>query len=519
MTTAPAEPILCRVHSRPAPGGASLDALTKVIAAQPRPAILGANTSVPRYSIFSAEPVEILELKEEENPFARLRAFLEKYKLEKISPSVSGGLPLPGWMGFFSYPLARHIEKLPQLATDDLHLPLIYLAFYDKTIVCDHTSKQYVLLVLDYAGQRQTVDEKFRRLQSWLDEAAAHTRPEDDMSARIPNQKKRANTQVRPYGFPDDDSAVGADLCVCPDNNSSIAGPTGRSLLQDNGIVPAGRFTANMTREEYFDAIQKIKRHILDGDVYQINFSRRWMCDFAAEPVDCFLWQNQYNPSPLSAYLSCDDWAIVSASPELFLQTEADTILTRPIKGTRPRKNRADLADFNQRQYEELLTSEKEQAELMMIVDLERNDLARVCVPGTRHVRRRRSIDTHPTLFHASADIAGFLPRRNDPALFCDILRAVFPGGSITGAPKIRAMEIIEELEPTARGLYTGCIGHIGIDFNTTLNIAIRTIIIRDKKAYVQTGGGIVDDSDPDAEWREMLLKADALLMSLNAIH
>jgi para-aminobenzoate synthetase component 1 len=476
MTTEPREPILCRVHFRTIPGGASLSSLTKIIAGQSQPAILGGNSSVQGHTIFSAEPVEDFEFKDgQEKPFEQLQTFLEKYKLENISHSIPDRPPLPGWIGFFSYPLAHYIEKLPRLTTDDLRLPLIYLAFYDKMIVYDHKTEQYLLIVLEYSSQRQTVDEKFRQLQTWLDEAA-----------------------------------VGADPRVCPNNNFDIVGATGRSPLH---------FTANMTRDYYFDAIKKIKRHILDGDVYQINFSRRFACDFTAEPVDCFLWQNRHNPSPLSAYLSCADWSVVSASPELFLRIEDNTILTRPIKGTRPRKNYANTEKFNRRQYEELLESEKDRAELVMIVDLERNDLARVCVPGTRYVSRQRTIEAYPTVFHAYADIAGRLPRPNDAALFCDILRAVFPGGSITGAPKIRAMEIIEELEPTTRSLYTGCIGHIGIDFNAALNIAIRTIIIHLRKAYLQTGGGIVADSDPHAEWEEMLLKADALLTGLAAVN
>jgi para-aminobenzoate synthetase component 1 len=476
MTAPTVKPVLCRVHFRAVSGGVSLPSLTKVMAGQSRPAVLGGNASVPRYSIFAAEPVEVFELQDgQDKPFERLQSFLEKYKLEKIPTSISDRPPLPGWIGFFSYPLAHYIEKLPRLAKDDLRLPLIYLAFYDKTIVYDHKTEHYLLMVLEYPGQRQTVDEKFRQLRAWLDEAA-----------------------------------VGEDAHVCPNNNFNIVGATGRSPLH---------FTTNMTRDYYFDAIKKIKRHILDGDVYQINFSRRFSCDFTAEPVDCFLWQNRHNPSPLSAYLCCADWSVVSASPELFLRIEDDAILTRPIKGTRPRKNHANTEEFNRRQYEELLKSEKDTAELVMIVDLERNDLAKVCIPGTRHVSRPRTIEAYPTVFHADADIAGRLPRPNDAALFCDILRAVFPGGSITGAPKIRAMEIIEELEPTTRSLYTGCIGHIGIDFNAALNIAIRTIIIQRRKAYLQTGGGIVADSDPHAEWEEMLLKADALLTGLTAVN
>ncbi|MBN2593795.1 MAG: chorismate-binding protein, partial [Sedimentisphaerales bacterium] len=169
---------------------------------------------------------------------------------------------------------------------------------------------------------------------------------------------------------------------------------------------------------------------------------------------------------------------------------------------------------INARNYKELLDCEKEQAELNMIIDLERNDVAKICRPGTRSVIQPRTIETYPTVFHAVATIAG---RLREEITFCDIIKAMFPGGSITGAPKIRSMEIIDETEPTTRNVYTGSIGFIGIDGSAGLNIAIRTIIIKDRKAYAQTGGGIVADSDPEAEWAETITKARALLAGITA--
>jgi para-aminobenzoate synthetase component 1 len=166
------------------------------------------------------------------------------------------------------------------------------------------------------------------------------------------------------------------------------------------------------------------------------------------------------------------------------------------------------------RNFNELVNSEKEQAELNMIIDLERNDMARICKPGTRKVVQPRTIENYPTVFHAVATVAGQLKRKTT---FCDILKAMFPGGSITGAPKIRSMEIIDETEPTARGVYTGSIGFLGIDGSACLNIAIRTIIIRNNMAFAQTGGGIVADSDPQAEWEETITKARALLAGIRA--
>jgi para-aminobenzoate synthetase component 1 len=268
-----------------------------------------------------------------------------------------------------------------------------------------------------------------------------------------------------------------------------------------------------MSREYYLDEFEKIKRYIYDGDVYQINFSQRFECDYNADPIDLFHWQNHYNPSPYAAYIDAGSFQIVSASPEMFITIEDGIISTKPIKGTRPRVSEAEQGkQINAKNFDELVGSEKEQAELNMIVDLERNDVARICEPGTRKVVQPRTIESYPTVFHAVATVAGQL--RND-ITFCNILKAMFPGGSITGAPKIRSMEIIDETEPTARGVYTGSIGLLGLDGSVSLNIAIRTIIINNQKAFAQTGGGIVADSDPQAELNETITKARALLAGI----
>ncbi|OQA00634.1 MAG: Aminodeoxychorismate synthase component 1 [Planctomycetes bacterium ADurb.Bin401] len=224
------------------------------------------------------------------------------------------------------------------------------------------------------------------------------------------------------------------------------------------------------------------------------------------------MWQNKFNPSPYAAYIDAGDYQIVSASPELFIDIENRNIITCPIKGTRPRTGDKTADEKN---YKELIENEKEKAELDMIIDLERNDFGRICVPGSIKVVKRRDIESFATVFHAVATIEG---RLKDEIDFADCLKAVFPGGSISGAPKISAMEIINRLEPTARGLYTGSIGWIDLCGNACLNIAIRTIIIKDNKAYAQTGGGIVADSEPESEWNETLLKANALLAGIKAV-
>jgi len=277
---------------------------------------------------------------------------------------------------------------------------------------------------------------------------------------------------------------------------------------------------STITQADYFAALKRIHRHIIDGDVYQINFSHRFSTPYRADPITLFNWQNRFNPSPFAAYLAWDNTAIVSASPELFLEVRGQCVCTCPIKGTRPRNAALpDDAPANRAQFAALVESEKEQAELAMIVDLERNDLARICVPGSRHVVCARRIESFPTVYHAVATVAGTLDMPPTPERVEAILRATFPGGSITGAPKIRAMEIIDTLEPTARGVYTGGIGWIGLNFDLCMNIAIRTVIVHNHIAHLQVGGGVVADSDPQAEWDETLSKARALAAGIQAIN
>ncbi|MDH7479032.1 MAG: anthranilate synthase component I family protein, partial [Syntrophomonadaceae bacterium] len=217
----------------------------------------------------------------------------------------------------------------------------------------------------------------------------------------------------------------------------------------------------------------------------------------------------EINPAPFAAYFVYPEVILASASPERFLEVRGRVVETRPIKGTRPRgKDPTDDARLRK----ELLDSEKDRAELVMIVDLERNDLGRVCSFGSVQVPELFCLEEYASVFHLTARVTGNLAPGKD---VIDLLKAAFPGGSITGAPKIRAMEIIEEVEPVKRGIYTGSIGYLGFDSNVDLNIAIRTLIIKDRVAYLQVGGGIVADSDPDAEYWETIYKGTALLQAL----
>ncbi|HUW19775.1 MAG TPA: anthranilate synthase component I family protein [Sedimentisphaerales bacterium] len=467
--------VLCRAHHKKIRAGINLPALNEVFAGLKLPSILGGNPArkdAGRFSYWAAEPKEVFEFRSgQKDVFAKLQRALDKYKLAgDFDSQLPRGILCGGWIGYFSYELGRYIERLPETTIDDLEMPLIRLCFYDRLVCYDHIENCFRLMVLQLPDDAETPREKLARLEQLLGKA------------------------------------------------ERICAPPPRPADLDN--IDFGSIRCNMDRDYYLRAIEKIKRYIYDGDVYQINFSQRFDCDYNASPVELFNWQNHYNPSGYATYIHGGDFQIVSASPEMFITIADGTISTKPIKGTRRRldetgPNAAEARQINAQNFNELAASEKEQAELNMIIDLERNDLVRICKYGTRKVIQPRTIESYPTVFHAVATVAG---RLRDELSFCDIIKAMFPGGSITGAPKIRSMEIIDETEPTARGVYTGSIGYIGLDGSVSLNIAIRTIIIKDRKAFAQTGGGIVADSDPNAEWDETITKARALLAGINSV-
>jgi len=486
--------IACKLHYKKICAPINLPALSQIFAGLKSASILGANSAkkdADRFSYFAAEPKEVFEFRSgQKNPFGKLHKALTKYKLEKeyrISNieyrtrdtevgrrrNDKGGNDLPqgifcgGWVGYFSYELGRFIERLPETTVDDLEMPLIRLCFYDRLIAYDHIDRMCWLITLQLPGDSEEPEEKLAGLEKLV----------------AKSQRIRVE-QPAP-----------ADL------NS----------------IDFSRIRCNMDKDYYLQAVDKIKHYIYEGDIYQVNFSQRFECDYNARPIDLFHWQNHYNPSPYSAYIDGGSFHIVSASPEMFITITDGYIRTKPIKGTRPRINENCKAtkQANARNLDELLYSEKEQAELNMIIDLERNDVAKICEPGTRKVIHPRTIESYPTVFHAVATVGGQLRKG---ITFCNILQAMFPGGSITGAPKIRSMEIIDETEPTARGVYTGSIGFISLNGTVCLNIAIRTIIIKDQKAYAQTGGGIVADSDAEAEWQETITKAKALIAGINSV-
>ena len=262
---------------------------------------------------------------------------------------------------------------------------------------------------------------------------------------------------------------------------------------------------ADRQREPFLQAVRRAQEYIAAGDIYQVNLSQRFQCAVTADAPAIYLALRETNPAPYAAYLDIGDAQILSSSPECFLKISGRQVTTRPIKGTRPRS--ADPA--------ELLRSPKDNAELLMITDLERNDLGKVCEFGSVRVTELRRVETYATVHHLVSTVTGTL--RADVS-HVECVRACFPGGSITGAPKIRAMEIIDELEPVARGVYCGAIGYFGPGGESQFNIAIRTVVVKDGRATFHAGAGIVADSDPQAEYEETLAKAQGIFHALDQL-
>lgn len=388
--------------------------------------------------------------------FNTIRYLLEKYKIQTIEelPAFQGGA-----VGFFSYDLGRQLENLPDENLDDLGVPDCYLGFYDKGLAVDHLKKKIYIFAtgLPFKGNK------------------AYKKAKDDI---LELKKKISNI---PFNGDED-------------INTSYVN---------------GELIKHFNKEEYCRITQRAIDYIAAGDIFQVNLSQRFSIRINVTPWKLYKKLVKINPAPFSAFLGFEDYSIVSSSPERFLRISGSDLETRPIKGTRPRgKNKDEDAAFKN----ELLNSEKDKAELVMIVDLERNDFGKVCQIGSVKVQELFRLEEYATVYHLVSIIKGKLQDDRDVV---DVIKSVFPGGSITGAPKIRAMEIIEELEPVKRGVYTGSIGYLGFNGECDLNIVIRTFIIKDEKAYFQVGGGIVVDSVPEKEYEETLHKAKALKNSL----
>jgi para-aminobenzoate synthetase component I len=445
------------------------DRLAATIGAWPEPAILASGTgfgAAGRWTILAAYPRLVFEATGDRwsirnddgsfeaghDPLAQLAALTARFRLAETGQSPPpDACPFQGGLiGFLGYDLAPLLERLPRKAARDSKLPDVRMALYDTAVVVDHEKNAVVLWAWDLTGEgREATD---RRAKLWR------------------RALRRADESPRAPG-------------------ASSLGP----------------LASNFTRDEYLKAVGRALDYIAAGDVFQINLSQRFTSTGRVEPLDLFLRLQNESPAPFSAFLHWRNLAVVSASPEWFYQTRGDLITTRPIKGTRPR---GATPEEDQALAAELSASPKDRAELTMIVDLERNDLGRVCQFGSVRVVDSIVLESYAQVHHLVATVEGRLRPEIGPV---DVIRAVCPGGSITGAPKIRAMEIIDELEPTRRSLYTGAIGYLSQGGASGFNIAIRTVLVEGNRVSYQVGGGIVSDSIPEAEFEETMHKGRGL--------
>jgi para-aminobenzoate synthetase component 1 len=475
--------------------GPSPEAVIAAVAGRRDPAILDSADAGPgrgRFTIVAVDPIEVAswadaapaamaragQAEPPDDPFEGMRQRLVRTRIETGQSGREvdlDGRRFLGWIGYFAYEAGRFIERLPCSTRADVGLPVARFGLYDSAAVYDAANGKWMIALADLPESREPAGVRLERWRAWLAQAARET-------GQTPG------------------------IMASPD------APPPSAALQPPAATPAPA--------AYLEGVRRIREYIAAGDVFQVNLARRETFPQREPAWRSYLRLRRVNPAAYAAYLAWRQGdataAVLCASPELFLRLEGREVMSRPIKGTRPRTG---LPAADQAAAAELAASAKDYAELAMIVDLVRNDLGRVCEYGSVRVEARDGsragpyeLEAHPTVYHLVGTVTGRLAPGRDAI---DLLRACFPGGSITGAPKVRAMEIIDELEPSERGVYTGSIGIFGLDGSMTLNIAIRTIIAAGGRLHVYAGGGIVADSVPEDELEETRAKARGMRRAL----
>jgi para-aminobenzoate synthetase component 1 len=467
-----------------------------------------ASTSVlGRYSFVAADPVAVVRSKGartevldrlsgtrsilETDALTALRRLLAPHKQAPLQdlPPFQGGAA-----GYVAYDWGSMLERLPAPRFDDLGLPDVVFAVYDWVLAWDHETRR-----------------------AWLISTGL---PETDRAARNRRAAARAEAVVRQLQLSDSDDV---DACEPAERgearradavleaSSSIEAPERSGPAPSYPVERGARdLRSSFTHRGYLEAVGRVREYIFAGDIFQANLSQRFDAPRAASSWSLYRRLRSRNPAPFAAFVDFPEAVVLSSSPERFLRVDVNgRVETRPIKGTRPRgvgpEHDAALGQA-------LVESAKDRAENLMIVDLMRNDLSRVCRPGTVRVSELFALEHYATVHHLVSAVVGELAPGLDAL---DLLRAAFPGGSITGAPKIRAMEIIAELEPSRRGVYCGAIGYWSLTGALDTNIAIRTAVAVDDRVYFSAGGGIVADSDPELEYQETLHKARGMIEAL----
>ncbi|MFC2051022.1 anthranilate synthase component I, partial [Chloroflexota bacterium] len=415
-----------------------------------------------RYSFIGTEPYRVLSTKAEDkvNPLPLIAEELKKYKMEPSTdlPRFCGGA-----VGYLGYETITRFEELPSPASDPLRLPESLFMFVDTMLVFDHITHK--IKVLSHVHLDGDIEQAYQNAVDKIDNLV------DRLSRAIePSQNKKASTTSK------------------TSNNLS----------------------SNFSKDEFEASVQKVKQYITSGEAIQVVLSQRLAQPTNAAPFEIYRALRSLNPSPYMFFLNFTDFCIIGASPEILVRVEDDMVTTRPLAGTRPRGKSSD-EDIMLEQ--ELRNDEKERAEHIMLVDLGRNDIGRVSEPGTVEVSDLMNVERYSHVMHLVTHVQGKL--RHDMDTF-DALQACFPAGTVSGAPKIRAMEIIAELEPEKRGPYAGAVGYFSFSGNMDMAIAIRTMIATKGTAYVQAGCGIVYDSIPEREYQETMSKAQALLKAID---
>ncbi len=422
-----------------------------------------------RYSVIGCDPVTSFRAKrfsciiadssgrrmERADPISMLRKLLEPYRISRHQalPDFYGGA-----VGLFSYDMKNYFEALPDRTEDDLDMPDCFVVLVDTIILFDRRH-----------GTCEIIASEFHE-------------------PHPPRAREKAYSKV---------------AALLEKINEGLAAPRRGTQIR------FGEITSTHTPEQYDAMVGRTKEYIAAGDIFQANLSQRLRSRFEGNPIELYRRLAQINPSPFAFYFDFGDFHLVSCSPERLIRLTGDYVETRPIAGTRPRGRDSEEDEMMRR---ELIVHPKERAEHIMIVDMSRNDIGRVCVCGTVRPDELCVIEKYSHVFHIVSNIVGtMIPGRD-----CfDLLAATFPGASITGVPKIRCMEIIDELEPVRRGPYTGSLGWISYAGDMDLNIIIRTFVLRDGYTHIQVGGGIVADSEPEREYHESLNKAQALVEAL----
>lgn len=438
---------------------------------------------IARYSFLSSNPAFVFKSKNKQieicefscggylktkrfttshDPIDEIKKIMKPYKFVNISglPRFSGGM-----VGFIGYDTVRFFEKLPDKNPDDLKLPDILLMLTDTILIFDHSRHTIKIICCAYLGNKNEISLSFAYKKAINKIEELFCRLKKPLEPAITAKNRDANLKI----------------------------------------------TSNLTKNRFKAIVLKAKEYIRQGDIIQAVLSQRFKTKLSGDAFSVYRNLRSINPSAYMYFLKLKNFSIVGSSPELLVRCEKGIVETRPIAGTRPRgKNESEDEKFAR----DLIRDEKERAEHIMLVDLGRNDLGRVCSEGSVVVSEFMKIEKYSHVMHLVSNVKGALKKGKD---MYDVLRAAFPAGTVTGAPKVRAMEIIEELENLRRGPYAGCVGYFSFSGNLDTCITIRTIIVKDAVAYFQAGAGIVADSAPEKEFKETVNKAKALILAINS--